>query len=420
MKTKRIVSSLLIFVMSLGILSTLSSCSGHINAKELSKGYTRQTTETADSNTEFESVMSDFSVSLLKKIIAESKGNDIISPISAIECLSMIANGTNRSSRTQIEDALGISIDELNKLIYKFNSEIINTTSDNVKVANSVWINKNRQFKIKESFLQTNADWYNAQIYETDFKNSKTIKDINNWVKNNTDKMIDKIIEEIPYDTFMYLINALAFDAKWEKKYEKNDIQTHPFTSYNGSTTDVELMFSTESAYLESENAKGFKKNYEGGKYSFVGILPNEGIDIFDYINSLDGAQLSAMLDPVQYENVYVGIPEFDFEYEIKLNDFFKEMGISNIFDKNADFSSMAEPSDGIYCDYIEQKVKIEVNRKGTKAAAVTWGSIKNESASEPEQNTVILNRPFMYMILDSQNNIPLFIGIVTNFNLNN
>lgn len=413
MNIKKTVSYLLAITILLGSMLSLSACSDGIKSNELSKNYTRQVSENVQTDADFEKVMSDFSVKLLQNVLNKPQGNDIISPLSAIECLSMIANGTEGNSRKQIEETLGVSMDDINKLIYKFNSHT-KDTSASVKIANSLWIRQN-SYKIKQSFLQTNADWYGAQIYEADFNDHQTVKDINNWVKNNTDKMIDKIIEEIPYDTFMYLINALTFDSEWATKYEKDDIITNKFTSYNGSTTDVEMMFSDEG-YLECGNAQGFRKQYKDDKYSFVGILPNEGVDIFDYIASLDGNTLLSILNTKTTRTTRVGIPEFDFEYEIELNNSLKSMGISDIFDdKAANFSSMAESADNIYCGYIKQKVKIEVNRKGTKAAAVTWGEMKNGSM-EPDE-ILILDRPFMYMILDNQNNIPLFIGIVTNPN---
>ena len=317
MNIKKTVSYLLAITILLGSMLSLSACSDGIKSNELSKNYTRQVSENVQTDADFEKVMSDFSVKLLQNVLNKPQGNDIISPLSAIECLSMIANGTEGNSRKQIEETLGVSMDDINKLIYKFNSHT-KDTSASVKIANSLWIRQN-SYKIKQSFLQTNADWYGAQIYEADFNDHQTVKDINNWVKNNTDKMIDKIIEEIPYDTFMYLINALTFDSEWATKYEKDDIITNKFTSYNGSTTDVEMMFSDEG-YLECGNAQGFRKQYKDDKYSFVGILPNEGVDIFDYIASLDGNTLLSILNTKTTRTTRVGIPEFDFEYEIELN----------------------------------------------------------------------------------------------------
>ena len=220
MNIKKTVSYLLAITILLGSMLSLSACSDGIKSNELSKNYTRQVSENVQTDADFEKVMSDFSVKLLQNVLNKPQGNDIISPLSAIECLSMIANGTEGNSRKQIEETLGVSMDDINKLIYKFNSHT-KDTSASVKIANSLWIRQN-SYKIKQSFLQTNADWYGAQIYEADFNDHQTVKDINNWVKNNTDKMIDKIIEEIPYDTFMYLINALTFDS--EGRYNNKQV----------------------------------------------------------------------------------------------------------------------------------------------------------------------------------------------------
>ena len=136
-----------------------------------------------------------------------------------------------------------------------------------------------------------------------------TLKDINNWVKNETDNMIPKVLEDIPDAAIMYLINALAFEAEWTEIYEKNQVRDKTFTKEDGTKQDVELMYSTEGKYLEDENATGFIKYYKERKYAFVALLPNEGVTVSEYINSLDGESLAAMLANAESRTVETAIP---------------------------------------------------------------------------------------------------------------
>ena len=90
----------------------------------------------------------------------------------------------------------------------------------------------------------------------------------------------------------IYLINALAFDAEWQTPYQESDVRDGSFTSASGERQDVQMMHSTEGRYFDTDNAVGFFKSYKGGGYSFVGILPDEGVSLHDYIAGLDTAAL--------------------------------------------------------------------------------------------------------------------------------
>ena len=123
--------------------------------------------------------------------------------------------------------------------------------------------------------MQFNDECYDASVYETAF-NDATVDSINDWVEQNTDGMIKEILDEIPADAVIYLINALVFEAEWADKYEETQIRENmKFTTGKGMEQRVDMMFSEESLYLTDENAKGFIKYYKGGKYAFAALLPN-------------------------------------------------------------------------------------------------------------------------------------------------
>ena len=191
--------------------------------------------------------------------------------------------------------------------------------------------------------------------------------------------MIDTILNEVPSeDTMMYLINAICFDAKWNDKYD--DIQINEngkFTNSKGDIQDVVMLNSTEDTYLCDEQSTGFLKYYLGGKYAFMGILPNEDVSINDYMESLTGDSFINLYRSKISGNsvsVNVTIPEFKYTSEYLLNDTLKDMGISSAFDEfSADFSNMIDSNTyKLYMGKVIQKAYIQVDRNGTKASAIT------------------------------------------------
>lgn len=171
-------------------------------------------------------------------------------------------------------------------------------------------------FAINDSFLETNAQYYNAAAYSADFKNPTVVNDINNWVKANTMDMIDMLLEEIPDSMLMCLINAVAFDAVWEEKFATDFIKKENFTCIDGSIKSVDMMHqNSKIKYIEPKNAIGIIKDYSGGNYSFVALLPDEKIDIYDYIDSLDGKAFIDAVNSAKDKDIALSLPKFSYEF---------------------------------------------------------------------------------------------------------
>lgn len=360
----------------------------------------------------------DFAIRLFKQTNEDGK-NTLISPLSVLCALAMTANGAEGETREQMEAVLGMSVEELNLYLYSYINALPQGEKYKLSVANSIWFTDDDRFTVNQDFLQTNADYYGADIYKTPF-DKQTLKDINNWVKNETDNMIPKVLEDIPDAAIMYLINALAFEAEWTEIYEKNQVRDKTFTKEDGTKQDVELMYSTEGKYLEDENATGFVKYYKERKYAFVALLPNEGVTVSEYVNSLDGASLAALLANAENRSVETAIPKFESEYDIEMSSILEAMGMSNAFNVTfADFTGIGDSTEvGIYISKVIHKTYIQVGEKGTKAGAVTAIEMNDGSAGPPDEiKQVYLDRPFVYMLIDCETNTPFFIGTVMDVN---
>lgn len=414
-KLTTILSLILAAVMLLGATLPMAGCAVKVKAEELSADYSRKTTETGEVTDEFITAMADFSMTLFNTTVAADKeagkDNHLVSPLSAMICLAMIANGAKGETLTQMEAALGMDIQSLNKALYAYTDNLYVGEDCKVSIADSIWYREDDSLVVKEEFLQTCADWYEAQQYKAPF-DEQTRKDINNWVKKYTDGMIESILDEpIGAEVMMYVINALVFDAKWFVKYENNDVKDRAFTSIDGTEVQLPTLHSEESVYLTAEDGQGFAKKYKGGAYSFVGLLPDEGVDVYDFAASLDGTAWKAMWESKTSQSVHVRFPEFTYDSTMDLTPTLQSMGMVDLFN-NADLTGLGTyRGDSLFCSGVYQKTFIEVSRFGTKAAAVTWGT--NEGAAA-EPKFVYLDRPFVYAIVDNATGLPLFVGVVT------
>ena len=412
-KTKQslvIISLVLLCAMAVN----LTGCTTTVHAEDLMEGVTPNSVTALNDLSSGGADATDFAIRLFKQSNEEGK-NTLISPLSVLCALAMTANGAEGETREQMEAVLGMSVEELNLYLYSYIKSLPQGEKYKLSVANSIWFKDDSRFTVNQSFLQTNADYYGAEIYKSPF-DTQTLKDINNWVKNETDNMIPKIIDEIPKEALMYLINALAFEAEWTEIYEKDQVRDKTFTKEDGTKQDVELMYSTEGKYLEDENATGFIKYYKERKYAFVALLPNEGVTVSEYINSLDGASIAAMLANAESRTVQTAIPKFETEYKVEMNDILEAMGMPKAFDnKRAEFGCIGEWSEGpIYVGKVLHKTYIQVGEKGTKAGAVTAIQMDGATSADPIKiKQVHLDRPFVYMLIDCETNTPFFIGTV-------
>lgn len=416
---KRLTSGVMITTAAL----SLFSCKGpavQTQSADLMEDLNPEPIGNREADDTFRSAAANFSVELFSQSAAEeaaSGNNVLISPESVLSALAMTANGADETTLIEMENVLcgGMDIQDFNSYMYTYNHKLTATEDVTFHLANSIWIKDNPgEIQIREAFLQTNKNYYDADAFLADFDDT-TVTDINNWVNANTNGMISQLIDEIPKEAVMYLINALAFEGTWETPYEEQQINEHDiFTNYLGEKETVAMLCSTETQYINGNQATGFVKNYTGGDYAFLALLPEEGIPVDEYIASMDGSSFLALYDNRSYQDVLVQIPEFTYEYETALSEPLTAMGMGNAFEGTADFSKMTDTGH-LYIDQVLHKTYIQVDRAGTKAAAVTAVEIKNDAAvMEPaELPRVYLNRPFVYAIIDTETGLPIFIGTV-------
>lgn len=356
----------------------------------------------------------DFGVRLFQTAMEADK-NTLISPLSVLYALSMTANGADGETLAQMEEVLGMDIQSLNSFMAAYMKNLPASEAYKLHLANGIWFRDDPSFEVNQDFLQTNANYYNAEIRKAAFDEA-TRKEINDWVKTNTDGMIPEILDQIHPAAEMYLVNALAFEAKWAQEYVEFQIRDGSFTTEDGTVRNVQMMHSAEHRYLEDEQATGFIKYYEDQRYAFVAMLPKEGVTVAEYVEGLTGEHLKRMLDEPEDILVETAIPKFETRYDVQMSEILQQMGMNDAFSKNdADFSRLGiYHSDGsnIYISRVLHKTFISVAEQGTKAGAATVIELPAEGAfANPEYRTVTLDRPFVYLLIDCETNLPFFIG---------
>jgi len=343
----------------------------------------------------------------------ESEKNILISPLSVICALGMVQNGAEGGTLYQMEGILS-DRDSLNSYLYNYKSILHADEDTKFHIANSIWIRDTDNLTVHDEFLETNAAYYSSSAYKSAFDKA-TADEINLWVNENTDGMINNIIDDIPEDAIMYLINALCFDAKWETPYEDYNVREGDFTPENKKIKKAEFMYSDLYSYLSDENTTGFIKNYKGGDYAFVALLPKEEMTIEEYHENFSAEKLSALLEGKERTMVRTSLPKFEMEYDKDLSDILIEMGMGEAFSKgDADFSSLGDlrnKDENIYISQVIHKTYISVTEQGTRAGAVTSVQMDATGCIPADPKTVYLDRPFIYLIIDTKTNTPIFMG---------
>ena len=357
-----------------------------------------------------------FALELFQNSVAESENeNVLVSPLSVMLSLSMTANGAKGQTKAEMEQVLGngITMEDMNAYLNGYVNELLSSDKIKLQIANSIWLKDTADFTANPKFLQIVADYYGADVFKAPFDDT-TLADINYWVKENTDGMIEKMLDELGENSVMYLINTILFDAEWSKPYTEYAVHEKTFTNVLGEQKSVPMMYSGEYRYLEDENAIGFTKSYKGGKYKFAALLPNEDVNIYDYIAGMTSQGLKSVLDNPTWCDVNAALPKFSYDYSIEMTKLLKIMGVSAAFGDDADFGAMGSCSiEGpLHIEKVLHKSFITVDTFGTKAGAATSTGMEAEGVPM-EPKIVKLDRPFVYMIIDAETNLPIFVGAV-------
>ncbi|OAB45773.1 serpin family protein [Paenibacillus antarcticus] len=406
-------------ITGLLLLALLSACSGVAKNTIVSISY--EDRQVAAQLIDKQVIQSEntLGIQLLKELLKSDKTeNIIISPYSISSALAMAYNGASSDTAIQMAKALGWSNTTLENLnqANEQQRKLLEHSDEGIElsIANSIWYQEGP--KIRPSFLNTGENSYKAEINaEDNLSSSRTMNKINDWVKKKTQNKIDSILSEpLSTDTLSVLINAIYFKGTWKHPFSEDLTEQHPFTLGDGSIQNVQMMQQThEFPYAESEDWQAIRLPYGDGRMSMLIILPHKQttIDILTQQLVKDPSPWQKTFDS---KNVHINLPRFTAKYENKLKKALQALGMTYAFDPNkADFSQMSTITP-LYIDQVLHKTFLEVNEKGTEAAAVTGVLTPTSGAPAPPVDMNV-DRPFFFAIEDTQSKAWLFLGTITN-----
>ncbi|MEA3444199.1 MAG: serpin family protein [Bacteroidota bacterium] len=345
--------------------------------------------------------------------LPDSDTNLFVSPTSVGLALAMAYNGARNETKEAFEECMqlsGFTTQEINEVYQNLMQGLIGADPDvTFTVANSIWYEQS--FDVFPDFLNTNIQYYNAEVSPLDFSDPASVDVINNWVATNTNDRITEIIDNISPTQLMFLINAIYFKGTWQ--YEFDPANTTDMAFYRTPTNPVDVPTMHMEADLETLSTGMFravKLPYGNGSYSMIIMLPTAPTTVDELIASLTIENWTEWQSSFSVtEDMELFLPKFKFEYNIDLMPILDEMGLGNAFTPNADFTGISNLRP-LYIGKVKHKTFVDVNEEGTEAAAVTLVGFTYTSVNP---NLLAINKPFVFSICEETTGAIVFIGKV-------
>jgi serpin B len=361
----------------------------------------------------------EFGVELFTKVAQEENKNLMLSPLSASAALTMLLNGCDIDTYDQIREMLNypenMTISEINEVYRSLVAQLL-VVDPKVKLALANAIFYRQGFSVKNPFLNTMGTDFDAEIAGLDFSLPSALTTINKWASDNTNGKIPKVLDEISGDAVMFLMNALYFKGDWSYQFDKLLTSDRPFYTDGLNSVDVSTMKGDVGSKVTSgSNYMAIELPYGCTNFTMVVVVP--GGTLSDFITTLTAEKwntiTSAFDDQEKFGELTVYMPKYKFSYEKQLNDQLQSMGMLDAFIPGlANLSGISDAS--IYVDFVKQNTFVEVDEKGTEAAAVTTIGIV-ETSFPPQPQEFVIDKPFVFAIRERTTNALLFIGQVVN-----
>jgi len=395
----------------------LSSCSKDNNGQE--PDLTPKTLELTAKGAEVIAYGNEFGIELFTKVAGDENKNLMLSPLSASAALTMLLNGCAGDTYDQLKETLKhpqeMTISEINEVYRSLVSQLLDV-DPKVKLALANAIFYRQGFSVKNPFLSTMDTDFNAEIAGLDFSLPASLATINKWASDNTNGKIPKVLNEISAEAVMFIMNALYFKGDWSYQFDKDLTSNRAFYTDGSGSVDVSTMKGDVGSRLAyGTGYRAIEMPYGQTNFTMVVIVPEGTLSEFNA--TFDAAKwntiTTAFDDQEEFGELTVYMPKFKFSYEKYLNDQLQSMGMLDAFIPGlANLSGIADAS--IFVSFVKQNTFVEVDEKGTEAAAVT--TIGIELTSMPPQPQVFeIDRPFVFAIRERTTNTLLFIGQVVN-----
>ena len=431
------------------VVCTLCACgdpTDFSDGEKLSKDYTRSTdpaesynyndgaTSAPLSYNVYASSVSNFELRLFRNYFAQKSDktkSSVFAPATAALQLSLLANGAAGDTQDEIRLALGkdLTIDNINQCSSYFKSrmEAVSKTgsgevdelsgkktqeskSEYVRFGLNLFFNDISD--VKTSFLQTNASYFENNVYRFLFSDKNAVSKVN---KSLSDFSSNDLFENLNEKDSLFLVNAFDMSDLWLDNYSKSDIEKGTFKSGSGDKS-VNFMTSNESL-IKTKNANGIIKYTSKNPLKLMIVMPNEGVPLEEYVSDFNYTEFSDLLDSIDItKKVTAKIPEFSISSEEQpqpLSDALADSGLYTLFTDDALFKNITHTDNFKLNEIYEITPEITVNASGINSDSKIVE--KRVKALEKTDETIKIDRPFIFLLIDNESSIPVYIGTVDN-----
>lgn len=356
-------------------------------------------------DTAFEKKYNELTSQVLGEMFSEDS-NTVMSPLSIYLLLAAASHATSGSTREEILKAISSEEGPQKTL-----DALFTCTRDMMKdgallASNGIYVREDIRNSVREEYLSEFKRLFAGKL----FSSPDAKVEINNWVKEKSNGMIENFADDSMLSSLVTLFNITAFEGKWLEPYERSDVEEETFYNLDKTRSSADMMCSTESLFFEDIKMKGIVKPYRDIDYSFMAILPKrKGKRALE--SCIKHTNLTKAFRSAEDSWMFCKLPKLKYDSEINLRDYCSKLGIDEVFSDHADFSNMS--SEWLKADKIIHKAKIQLDEEGTKAAASTSMEIAFGGCI---RESIEFNRPFIYAIMNNSTGLPVFAGVVTNF----
>jgi serine protease inhibitor len=360
---------------------------------------------------------SDFAVDLFHQLSKSDQVNQFYSPYSIHVALSMAMNGNEGEALEEYLNVLrfeGQTLEEANQGAKELTEFLLQVDPKvRMAIANAIWYRQDYQVKVPFKVLA--EEYYKAEVAGIDVFDPKSVDIINGWIEDRTQGLIKDMLDRIPPDAVMYLVNAIYYKADWRYQFDPAKTQKEPFHISPEREVSADMMSLKEAGTVKSFQGQGFRYleiPYSTGQYS-MGVLLPDGYDLSTVEGQFTSDNLHAWRNHAQERSVILKMPKFKLKQKIdNLKEDLVAMGLRIPFEYDPrNFTLLFDnPTDWLKISRVIHDAVIEVDEKGSEAAAATIVEVLTTSMP-PGPRVISLDRPFIFFIQEKHSGAILFMG---------
>ncbi|XP_042534856.1 serpin I2 isoform X1 [Dipodomys spectabilis] len=364
----------------------------------------------------------EFAVDLYQAICLSHDNNIVFSPLGATVLLGMVQLGAKGKAQLQIRQTLKLpeisTGEEFSALKSFFSASSEKKQEFTFNLASALYLQEG--FSVKEQYLHGNKEFFQSATELVDFLDAiACAQTINTWVESKTDGKIKNLFSMGDFGplTRLVLVNAIYFQGDWKQKFRKENTQLMNFTKKEGSAIKIPMMTAqlrTKHGYFSESSTKYqvLELPYKGDEFSLIIVLPAKDVRMEEVEKQITAGQILKWSSEMREEEVEVALPRFTIEHKLDFKEALYSLNVTEMFSGGCDLSGITDSSD-VYVSKVMQKVFLEINEDGSEAATSTGMHLP--VIMSLTQTKFIANHPFLFIMKHNPTESILFMGRVTN-----